>query len=140
MLGERIRERRLIVHLSQAQLAKKLHVTQGAVSQWEKEITRPDFDILNALEDILNTNLSYLLGSSDNPQPRPSIDELSAEYEAEQERDLARWSLDDEKRKNSDRRLLFQLAKNGSDFDVRMLGALIRALQATNPQFYPEPK
>lgn len=136
MLGDRIRELRLAKGMSQAQLARKLHVTQGAVSQWEKGLTRPDFDLLNALETVLGTNLSYLVGSTDDASARPTIDQLSAEYEAELEREMLAWSLGDDDRRNPDRRLLFLLAKHGSDGDVRLAAALVKALQDNNPHFY----
>lgn len=135
MFGKRIRELRRGKKYSQEQLARKLHVTQGAVSQWEKEITRPDFDLLDALAEALDTTVSYLLGSTDNPH-RPTIDDLSAKYEEELAREMRYWSLTDAQRADPNRRALFHLAKNGSATDVRDACILIEALAKIRPDFY----
>lgn len=135
MFEERLREMRQRRKLSQTQLALKLHVTPGAVSQWEKGLTRPTFETLDTLAETLDTTMAYLLGSTDDPR-RVSYDDLSAEYEEELNRDLIRWSLDEDKRNDPNRRVLFHLAKHGSDRDVKIIGALIKALQSVDPDFY----
>ena len=61
MLGERIRILRKKKGYSQEQLARKLHVTQGAVSQWEKNITTPAADQLKSLAEIFDTTVDSLL-------------------------------------------------------------------------------
>lgn len=48
--------------LSQEQLAKEVHVTQTAVSQWELGRTAPDKDVANTLADFFGVTLDYLLG------------------------------------------------------------------------------
>ena len=135
MFGERIRKQRKDKGMSQEQLARKLHVTQGAVSQWEKELTRPDFDLLDALAEALGTTVAYLLGSTDNPH-RPTLDELSEEYEEELAREMRYWSLDEAQRTDPNRRELFLLAKKGSASDVRNACLLIDALRKIIPDFY----
>lgn len=135
MFGERIRKQRKAKGLSQEQLARKLHVTQGAVSQWEKELTRPDFDLLDALAEALGTTVSYLLGSTDNLH-RPTLDELSEEYEEDLAREMRYWALDEAQRVDPNRRELFLLAKKGSASDVRNACLLIDALRKITPGFY----
>ena len=46
MLSEKLKGLRKSVGYSQVQLAKRLNVTQSAISQWEKGLTRPDTDML----------------------------------------------------------------------------------------------
>ena len=135
MFGGRIRKQRKTKGMSQEQLARKLHVTQGAVSQWEKELTRPDFDLLDALAEALDTTVAYLLGSTDNPH-RPTLDELSEEYEEDLAREMRYWSLDEAQRTDPNRRELFLLAKKGSASDVRNACLLIDALRKIIPDFY----
>ena len=65
MLGEAIKGERLALGLSQKQLANKLHVTQGAISQWENNITRPDMELLAQMSMLFNCSIDYLLGKSD---------------------------------------------------------------------------
>ena len=65
MIGNRIKSERLAHKMSQTQLAAKLHVTQGAISQWEKGLTRPDMELLSKIALLFNCSTDYLLGKSD---------------------------------------------------------------------------
>jgi len=47
-------------HLSQYELAKKLNVTQGAISQWEKGETLPKADKIPKIAEILNCSTDDL--------------------------------------------------------------------------------
>ena len=48
--------------LSQKDLAKKVHLSQAAISQWEKGRTRPDVETANILADLFEVTVDYLLG------------------------------------------------------------------------------
>lgn len=72
MLGDRIRTLRKQKGYSQEQLARRLHVTQGAVSQWEKGITTPAADQLKALAEIFETTVDDLL-IDNKPEERPTV-------------------------------------------------------------------
>lgn len=61
-LNVRIRELRKKAGYSQQQIAMKLHVTQGAVSQWENGITVPASDQLSALADVFGITVDEILG------------------------------------------------------------------------------
>ena len=56
-----IKKARLIQGLSQEELAKKLGVTTGAVSQWECSRTMPNVKKLKLLADTLHTTVEKLL-------------------------------------------------------------------------------
>lgn len=60
MLSDNIRNLRKSIKLSQLELAKKCHVTQGAVSQWERGYSRPDTDQLIRLASIFGVSLDKL--------------------------------------------------------------------------------
>ncbi len=62
MLGERIRKLRKERGYSQQQLAIKLNLSQGAVSQWENGQTTPQSEQLSALADIFGITTDELLG------------------------------------------------------------------------------
>lgn len=52
--------------LSQVQLAEKLNITQGAVSQWEMGLSKPKSEILPELAKALNCTIDDLFeGNSD---------------------------------------------------------------------------
>ena len=75
MLGEKIRQLRKQKGYSQEQLARKLSITQGAVSQWEKNITTPAADQLKSLAEIFEITVDNLL-SDDDPKEAPKEKQL----------------------------------------------------------------
>lgn len=63
MLQDKIRALRMERKISQTTLARKLHVTQGAISQWENGVTSPDTGQLIALSEVFGVSLDSLVGS-----------------------------------------------------------------------------
>lgn len=57
---------RLKAKLSQSELAEKLDVTQGAISQWENRQTNPRTDMLIKIAKILCCTIDELLGNSES--------------------------------------------------------------------------
>ena len=64
MIGDKIKYFRMSKRYSQEQLARKLHVTQGAVSQWEKGRTAPDTMTLLNLAKLFDVSLDVLTDDS----------------------------------------------------------------------------
>ncbi len=65
--GKFISEKRKAINLTQKELADKLHITDKAVSKWERGLSFPDISILIPLAEILNISLYDLLkGGDDN--------------------------------------------------------------------------
>lgn len=60
-VGEYIRTLRIQNHLTQASLAEMLHITDKAVSKWERDISYPDISLFPRLADILGVTVSDLL-------------------------------------------------------------------------------
>ena len=60
-LGSYIRFLRTQNHLTQAQLAEQLHVTDKAVSKWERDLSYPDMALFPKLADILGVKVNDLL-------------------------------------------------------------------------------
>ena len=61
-MGERIRKAREEKSLSQAQLAQLIGVKSGAViSNWEKDLNKPDAEKMVSLCEALHITASYLL-------------------------------------------------------------------------------
>ena len=79
MLSDRIRALRKEHGYSQEQMARKLHLTQGAISQWENGLTVPAADQLMALADVFGITVDELLGreQQETPQP-PARDDVAA--------------------------------------------------------------
>jgi repressor LexA len=60
VIGNNIKRLRLEKHYSQEQLARKLNLSQGAISQWEKGKTSPDTPVLIQLAKIFEVSLDSL--------------------------------------------------------------------------------
>lgn len=61
--------------MTQAELADIIHVTDKAVSRWERGIGFPDINTLEPLADALGLSLSQLMHAGSTPEP-PSEDTL----------------------------------------------------------------
>lgn len=59
--GRMISERRKDLNMTQKELAKKLYITDKAISKWERGLSFPDISTLIPLTEILNINLYDLL-------------------------------------------------------------------------------
>ena len=59
--GKFIAKKRKDLNMTQNELAEKLHITDKAVSKWERGLSFPDISILIPLAEILNISLYDLL-------------------------------------------------------------------------------
>ena len=76
-LGDRIAALRKQKGLTQAQLAQQLHVTDKAVSKWERNLSCPDIATLPQLAAALEVSTEALLeGSKAHTAPRQAPDIL----------------------------------------------------------------
>jgi putative transcriptional regulator len=64
MLGENIKMYRQKKQFTQEKIANRLHVTRQTVSEWEKNYSVPDADMLVKLAEILEVQTSRLLGTA----------------------------------------------------------------------------
>lgn len=63
--AERLKQLRTESKLSQAQLAKQLSVDQRTISNWEKAIREPDFEMLAKIAIFFEVSTNFLLGLED---------------------------------------------------------------------------
>ena len=56
-----IAEKRKEKNMSQKELAEHLHITDKAISKWERGLSFPDITILIPLSEVLNVSLYDLL-------------------------------------------------------------------------------
>ena len=63
MFGENLKTIRKTKGYTQEELAIKIHVVRQTISKWEKGLYVPDADTLSKLADVLEINVSELLGS-----------------------------------------------------------------------------
>ena len=90
MLGSKITQLRKEKGMTQRQLVELLHVTDGAVSKWERGINFPDLSLLEPIARTLDTNMSCLLSleASTADQVLKTITDLSIQERAQLVRQL----------------------------------------------------
>lgn len=65
MIGDVIKKRRVLMKLTQEELADKLNVTPQAVSRWENEISLPDITLVPRIAEVLEVSCDDLLGEKE---------------------------------------------------------------------------
>lgn len=60
--GENFKNIRKQCGLSQQEVADKLQIKQASVSDWENDVSRPDYEKLIALAELYDVTLYELLG------------------------------------------------------------------------------
>ena len=71
-MGEVIAGLRRQHHMTQADLAAKMGVTDKAVSKWERNLSRPDVDSLPLLAETLHTTVETLLTAQSPAKKSPA--------------------------------------------------------------------
>ena len=61
IIGSYIAQKRKEANLSQKDLSELLHITDKAISKWERGLSFPDISLLIPLADILKVSLYDLL-------------------------------------------------------------------------------
>lgn len=64
MFHENLKTMRKAKGYTQEELAIKLNVVRQTVSKWEKGLSVPDADVLSRMADVLDTDVSTLLGEA----------------------------------------------------------------------------
>jgi repressor LexA len=72
MIGQNIRYLRKRAGYSQEQVARKLGITQGSISQWENGITEPDTGTLAQLAKMFSVPLDFFISE----EPRRDLDSI----------------------------------------------------------------
>ncbi len=65
MIGEKIKNKRKELNLTQEYLAKELNISRQAVSKWEKGLSEPSMDNLLKLSEIFGVDIDYFKKDSD---------------------------------------------------------------------------
>lgn len=73
--ADRLKQLRIDSGLTQPQLAKKLDMSNGAIGNYESGKRFPKYEDLEAIADLFNVNMDYLLGRSDI-KPEYSLEQI----------------------------------------------------------------
>ena len=66
-MGERIKQLRKEMGLTQTELGEKLDVTKGTVYTWETNSRKPSFEKLMKLCNLFDKDAGYVMGTQDEP-------------------------------------------------------------------------
>ena len=88
--GKKIAEFRKAKSMTQKELADKLHITDKAVSKWERGVNFPDLGLMEVLAAALDTTPSILLGLEDATKEEvvTSFTELSNQQSEDAAKDI----------------------------------------------------
>ena len=86
-MGERIKQLRKEIGMTQTALAETLGVTKGTVSTWETNSRVPSFETLVKMSDVFMRSSDYIMGRSDDATPTAQNEDLE---------DLAAASIEDD--------------------------------------------
>ena len=64
--GKRFKELRKLNKLTQIQVATKLGIKQSNISDWENNVSRPEYENLIALSKLYDESIDYMLGVENN--------------------------------------------------------------------------
>ncbi|WP_438312324.1 helix-turn-helix domain-containing protein [Sporosarcina sp. FA9] len=103
-VGNRIKQLRKNLRLTQKQLADKVNVSPQVISNWEREYTEPGSEDIKLLSKVLNRSADYILGD------RNTSDQIGHDEEGFQnfinDPELNRWYKELPKSEEDDLRKL----------------------------------
>ena len=88
--GMFLQQRRKELGMKQSDLAEKLHVTDKAISRWERGVGFPDIKLLEPLSEALEISLTELLKCEIMEKPIPETAEAETEQLMEKQFTLSR--------------------------------------------------
>lgn len=70
--GNNLKKIRQDCNLTQEELAKKIDTSRSNIANYENNKNMPSIDVLSKLSEILDCSIDYLLGKSDERNPKES--------------------------------------------------------------------
>lgn len=110
MIGDKIRELRLMHRLSQTELAKSLHVSQQVITKWENGKSEPSSSAINNLASYFDVSADYLLGRTSSKVP---------EKDLSQNQKLVAYSIDPDT-SDEERDAIIEMVKAAKKFRRRL--------------------
>lgn len=128
-IGERIKNRRIQLGLTQTELAHKMGITsKTTICKAETTDFNPTMDRVREFADALNVSPAYLMGWTTDTESSKPIQKKEY-YHNEETAEVAQALFD-----NEDMRMLFDAAKDSKPEDLKMAADLLKRLKATNPE------
>ena len=90
-ISNRIRERRNVLGITQAELGRKVGVSDVSILRWEKGIRVPNASMMPKLAEALNTSVEYLMGLEKVTNGKSGIDFSVNKVEDENKVGMSYW-------------------------------------------------
>ena len=90
ILARNIKEYRMQAGFTQSELAKRMNVSQNAVSSWETDRTEPNFEQAYKLCGILNVDISTLTGTQPSKKTEVTLADVYQKIKTIQDIDTLR--------------------------------------------------
>lgn len=113
---EMLKYLRLRENLSQSELAEKLGVAKSTISMYEVGKREPDFETLEAIADLFNVDMNFLLGKDGSENDRYYLNDETAKAAQEIF-------------ENKELRLLFDAARDADPEDIQTVHSMLLALK-----------
>ena len=114
-----IKKLRKAKKLTQIELARLCNITQGTLSGYETGRYEPDMETLKLLADIFRVPIDEIVGYAPTELESQAPEGVDAEL----------WALRESVRRDPERKILFDLARNADAEQVRQAVAIIDALK-----------
>ena len=134
MLGRFIAQRRKELNLTQRELAEALHVTDKAVSKWERGVGCPDISLLEPLAETLELSVDQLLTYQTAPEEPEAVAEPVTSQAVQAVLDLTL----EERRARRRRRWFIAMAVTLSLIVLAVVYVFLSSLQARGDLFRNE--
>ena len=113
--------------IQQKELSYAIQVSQPTISDWINGKKKPRGENITKLANYFQVSENVIKGLETLHQPIDSIVDVEKQRQ---------WEKREALRRDPKRKVLFDLAENGSDRDIDAAVTILDALRKTNPDFY----
>ena len=113
--------------IQQKELSYAIQVSQPTISDWINGKKKPRGENITKLANYFQVSENVIKGLETLYQPIDSIVDVEKQRQ---------WEKREALRRDQKRKVLFDLAENGSDRDIDAAVTILDALRKTNPDFY----
>lgn len=133
-IGDVIAEFRQDKKLTQEAFASRIGCTKQAVSNYERGTRVPSYEVLEAIADEFNVDISLFISKEER---KARLGKIYRTYnvtvnETDSKPDDELWELRESMRRNPDVRVLFSLTKNAEPKKVKQAIAILKALDESH--------
>ena len=101
--------------MTQQEIADRLQISRSSIGMYENGEREPSFELLEAIADLFNVDMNYLLGKKETSEHIPD-----RYYLSDDARDMAEFLF-----QNPEYKVLFDASRNVSKEDIETVKAIL---------------